>query len=72
MRQDNGAKLDRPALHALRERVRARRIDVIVVCKASYKVDRLTRSLADFAKLIELFDGFSVSFVSVTQEGQVS
>src|SRR5271170_3440712 len=43
--------------------VRARRIDVVVV----YKVDRLTRSLADFAKLVELFDEHRVSFVSVTQ-----
>ena len=43
--------------------VRARRIDVIVV----YKVDRLTRSLADFAKLVELFDAHQVSFVAVTQ-----
>src|SRR5579864_4768915 len=59
----SGASLDRPALQALLVEVRARRIDVIVV----YKVDRLTRSLADFAKLIELFDAHSVSFVSVTQ-----
>jgi DNA invertase Pin-like site-specific DNA recombinase len=44
--------------------VRARKIDVIVV----YKVDRLTRSLADFAKLVELFDAHGVSFVSVTQQ----
>src|SRR5258706_1128927 len=44
--------------------VRARKIDVIVV----YKVDRLTRSLADFAKLVELFDTHGVSFVSVTQQ----
>src|SRR5258706_5120751 len=44
--------------------IRARKIDVIVV----YKVDRLTRSLADFAKLVELFDSHSVSFVSVTQQ----
>ena len=43
--------------------VRARRIDVLVV----YKVDRLTRSLADFAKLVELFDAHAVSFISVTQ-----
>jgi site-specific DNA recombinase len=43
--------------------VRARRIDVIVV----YKVDRLTRSLADFAKPVEMFDGHAVSFISVTQ-----
>jgi predicted acylesterase/phospholipase RssA len=46
------------------EDIRARRIDVIVV----YKVDRLTRSLADFAKLVELFDAHGVSFVSVTQQ----
>jgi hypothetical protein len=45
-------------------RIRARKIDVIVV----YKVDRLTRSLADFAKLVELFDAHGVSFVSVTQQ----
>jgi site-specific DNA recombinase len=44
--------------------VRAGKIDVIVV----YKVDRLTRSLADFAKLVELFDLHNVSFVSVTQQ----
>jgi site-specific DNA recombinase len=44
--------------------IRARKLDVIVV----YKVDRLTRSLADFAKLVELFDAHGVSFVSVTQQ----
>jgi DNA invertase Pin-like site-specific DNA recombinase len=44
--------------------VRTRKINVIVV----YKVDRLTRSLADFAKLVELFDAQGVSFVSVTQQ----
>jgi site-specific DNA recombinase len=59
----SGASLDRPALQNLLDRVRARQIDVIVV----YKVDRLTRSLADFAKLVELFDQHEVSFVSVTQ-----
>ncbi len=59
----SGASLDRPALQQLLEEVRARKIDVIVV----YKVDRLTRSLADFAKLVELFDQHDVSFVSVTQ-----
>jgi DNA invertase Pin-like site-specific DNA recombinase len=53
----------RPALQRLLADVEARRIDVIVV----YKVDRLTRSLADFAKLVELFDKHGVSFVSVTQ-----
>src|SRR6202035_1764919 len=59
----SGASLDRPALQALLAEVRARRIDVVAV----YKVDRLTRSLADFAKLIEIFDQHSASFVSVTQ-----
>ena len=59
----SGASLDRPALQKLLDLVRAKKIDVIVV----YKVDRLTRSLADFAKLVELFDAHEVSFVSVTQ-----
>ncbi len=59
----SGGSMDRPALKKLLDDVRARRIDVIVV----YKVDRLTRSLADFAKLVELFDAHRVSFVSVTQ-----
>ena len=59
----SGASLDRPALQALLVEVQGRKIDVVVV----YKVDRLTRSLADFAKLIELFDAHAVSFVSVTQ-----
>jgi DNA invertase Pin-like site-specific DNA recombinase len=55
---------DRPALQRLLDDVRAGKIDVIVV----YKVDRLTRSLVDFAKLVELFDKQNVSFVSVTQQ----
>ena len=55
--------MDRPALRKLLSDVEAEKIDVIVV----YKVDRLTRSLADFAKLVELFDAHNVSFVSVTQ-----
>jgi DNA invertase Pin-like site-specific DNA recombinase len=59
----SGASLDRPALQLLLSEVRAGKVDAIVV----YKVDRLTRSLADFAKLVELFDQHSVSFVSVTQ-----
>ena len=59
----SGGSMDRPALKKLLDDVRARRVDVIVV----YKVDRLTRSLADFAKLVELFDADQVSFVSVTQ-----
>src|SRR6202051_4679321 len=64
----SGASLDRPAMQALLADVRARRIDIVVV----YKVDRLTRSLADFAKLIELFDADAVSFVSVTQSFNTS
>ena len=60
----SGGSTDRPALQELLEDIRARKIDVIVV----YKVDRLTRSLADFAKLVELFDAHGVSFVSVTQQ----
>jgi DNA invertase Pin-like site-specific DNA recombinase len=60
----SGGSTDRPALQNLLDDVRARRIDIIVV----YKVDRLTRSLADFAKLVELFDTHGVSFVSVTQQ----
>jgi site-specific DNA recombinase len=60
----SGGSTDRPALQRLLADVKAGKIDVIVV----YKVDRLTRSLADFAKLVELFDGQEVSFVSVTQQ----
>jgi len=59
----SGASLDRPALQSPLDEVRAGKIESIVV----YKVDRLTRSLADFAKLVESFDQHSVSFVSVTQ-----
>src|ERR1700727_419521 len=59
----SGGSTDRPDLQRLLDHVRARKLDVIVV----YKVDRLTRSLADFAKLVELFDGHGVAFVSVTQ-----
>ena len=59
----SGGSMERPALQKLLDDVRARKIDVIVV----YKVDRLTRSLADFAKLVELFDAHNVSFISVTQ-----
>jgi site-specific DNA recombinase len=59
----SGATMARPALQQLLGDVQARLIDIVVV----YKVDRLTRSLADFAKLVELFDRHDVSFVSVTQ-----
>jgi site-specific DNA recombinase len=60
----SGGSTDRPALQHLLADIRAHRINVIVV----YKVDRLTRSLADFAKLVELFGTHGVSFVSVTQQ----
>lgn len=59
----SGGTLERPALQRLLADVAAGRIDIIVV----YKVDRLTRSLLDFAKLVEAFDNASTSFVSVTQ-----
>ena len=55
--------MDRPALRRLLADIQAKRIDIVVV----YKVDRLTRSLADFAKIVEVFDASGVSFVSVTQ-----
>ncbi|HKK22992.1 MAG TPA: recombinase family protein, partial [Pseudohaliea sp.] len=60
----SGGTLQRPALKRLLEDSRAGRIDTVVV----YKVDRLTRSLADFAKIVEVFDAQGVSFVSVTQQ----
>jgi len=59
-----GGNMDRPALKQLMTEIQAGKVNVIVV----YKVDRLTRSLADFAKLVEQFDKFGVSFVSVTQQ----
>ena len=60
----SGGKLERPGLQRLLADIRAGRIEIVVV----YKVDRLTRSLADFARLVEIFDGEGVSFVSVTQQ----
>ncbi len=60
----SGATLDRPALQRLLADVKGRKIDAVVV----YKVDRLTRALADFAKIVETFDAEKVSFVSVTQQ----
>lgn len=60
----SGGTMERPALTRLLEMVRAGRVDIIVV----YKVDRLTRALADFAKMVELLDAHRVSFVSVTQQ----
>jgi DNA invertase Pin-like site-specific DNA recombinase len=60
----SGGNMERPALQRLLADIEGGRIDIILV----YKVDRLTRSLADFARLVEIFDAQSVSFVSVTQQ----
>jgi site-specific DNA recombinase len=60
----SGATMDRPALQRLLADIAAGRVDTIVV----YKIDRLTRSLADFAKIVEILDQRSASFVSVTQQ----
>ena len=60
----SGATMDRPALQQLLAEITAGRIDTIVV----YKIDRLTRSLADFAKIVEILDARGASFVSVTKQ----
>lgn len=60
----SGGTMNRPALVRLLDAVKRHEIDIVVV----YKVDRLTRSLADFAKIVELFDAHGISFVSVTQQ----
>jgi DNA invertase Pin-like site-specific DNA recombinase len=60
----SGGTLERPGLQRLLADIKAGKVQIVVV----YKVDRLTRSLADFAKLIELFETHRVSFVSVTQQ----
>jgi site-specific DNA recombinase len=60
----SGGTMERPALQRLLEDIRNGLVDVVVV----YKVDRLTRSLADFAKMVEIFDANGVSFVAVTQQ----
>src|SRR3954454_25216206 len=60
----SGGNLERPALRRLVDDIEARRVDGVIV----YKVDRLSRSLLDFARLIDRFDQRSVSFVSVTQQ----
>lgn len=64
----SGGHMDRPGLQELIKDIRANQVDIVVV----YKVDRLSRSLADFAKLMELFDQYGVSFVSVTQQFNTS
>lgn len=60
----SGGNMERPGLKNLLHDIQAKRVDVIVV----YKVDRLTRSLADFAKIVEVFDAQGISFVAVTQQ----
>ena len=60
----SGAGMERPGLQQLLSNIRAGLVDTVVV----YKVDRLTRSLTDFAKMVELFDAKGVSFVAVTQQ----
>jgi len=60
----SGGSMERPALKALLADIDAGKVNVVVV----YKVDRLTRSLADFAKMVERFDAQGVCFVSVTQQ----
>jgi site-specific DNA recombinase len=60
----SGATIDRPALQRLLADITAGRVDTVVV----YKIDRLTRSLADFAKIVEILDTRGASFVSVTQQ----
>ena len=60
----SGGTMDRPALQRLLSDIREGKVDVVVV----YKIDRLTRSLFDFAKIVEAFDAHGVSFVSITQQ----
>jgi site-specific DNA recombinase len=60
----SGGTLERPALQHLLADIGERRVDTVVV----YKVDRLTRSLMDFAKIVELFDRHGVTFVAITQQ----
>jgi len=60
----SGGTMDRPALQGLVEDIKAKSVDVVVV----YKIDRLTRSLMDFSKIVEVFNANEVTFVSVTQQ----
>src|SRR5690606_2999813 len=60
----SGGTMERPALQRLLSDIREGKVDVVVV----YKIDRLTRSLMDFARMVEIFDRHGVSFVSVTQQ----
>jgi len=60
----SGGNMDRPALRRLLDDIQQKLVDVVVV----YKVDRLTRSLSDFAKMVEIFNANGISFVAVTQQ----
>jgi len=60
----SGGTMERPALQRLLTDIKAGKVQIVVV----YKVDRLTRSLADFAKIVDLLDAHDASFVSVTQQ----
>ena len=60
----SGGNMERPALRKLMMDIEAGKVDIVVV----YKIDRLTRSLADFSKMVEVFERYGVSFVSVTQQ----
>ena len=60
----SGGNMDRPALKRLLADIEAGKVDVVVI----YKIDRLTRSLADFSKMVEVFERYGVSFVSITQQ----
>src|SRR5690606_10941298 len=60
----SGGTMDRPALQRVLQDIREKKVDVVVV----YKIDRLTRSLMDFARMVEIFDANNASFVSVTQQ----
>ncbi|MBF0561729.1 MAG: recombinase family protein [Alphaproteobacteria bacterium] len=60
----SGGTMERPALLRLLDDIRAKRVDIVVV----YKIDRLTRSLSDFARMVEVFDASGISFVAVTQQ----
>lgn len=59
----SGGNLNRPALQQLIADIKAGKVNIVVV----YKIDRLTRSLMDFSKLVEVFDQYGVTFISITQ-----
>ena len=60
----SGGSMERPALKRLLDDIKASRVQIVVV----YKIDRLTRSLSDFSKIVDVLDAHNASFVSVTQQ----